>query len=84
MYWSASLELGRINGGVECAGAAWKGARAAAWRRMSAYQVRGFAFDDELLLLQVLQYRETCQYALPKQKDVWLGQCEHVVEAGTC
>jgi hypothetical protein len=45
VYWSASNAPGL---GRE--------ARAAAWRRVGvlAYQVRGFAFDDELLLLQVL------------------------------
>lgn len=41
-----------------------------------AYQVRGFAFDDELLLLQVLWGRQTCQYGLPKEKGVRSVQCK--------
>lgn len=52
---------------------------------MLAYQIRGFAFDDELLLLEVLQDRYMCQLVSAKQKGMWLGgRCEHAVEIGTC
>lgn len=84
MSWSASPELGRIDRGGALAIGLSRATRAAAWSGVAAYQVRGFAFDDELLLLQVLWGRQTCQYALPEEKAVWLVQCQHVVEVGTC
>lgn len=80
----SSLELGRIDSG----GARWRwlarAARAAAWRRAAAYQIRGFAFDDELLLLKVLWGSQMRQYVLPREESACLDQCEHVVEVGTC
>lgn len=54
MSWSASPELGCIDRGGALAMGLSRATRAAAWRGVAAYQVRGFAFDDELLLLQVL------------------------------
>jgi hypothetical protein len=65
----------------------WRGMRrdcvekargAAAGGRLSTYQVRWFAINDELLLLQVLEYRATRQYAMSPQEDMWPGQCQHV------
>lgn len=61
MCWSVSLELGRIGRGGALAVAGRRDAGCSLEQSGGAYQVRGFAFDDELLLLQVLQGRRKCQ-----------------------